>query len=231
MSVIKKQTRAAAQHIRLYRWFTECPAWRACDPVERALYLEIAGGYNGVNNGNITFSHRQAQERLGVSNKPIMRAFKGLQEKGFIVAARKGAFGWKVNRDGKKDRDRATTWTLTAEQIDWPARSLYLPTKDFMKWQPPKKSRYASGTSMVRPGHTIDDDIIRPQHTNGVPTAYDEGSKSPLDGTPQAHTYSIPLQGAAEGEARPLGAVLTTIVASAAHKQPAHQGKAARRAG
>ena len=118
--------------LQMSHYLLDCDAWRACSVYERSLYLAIKRHFNGFNNGAISYSHRQAQEDLGCSNKPVMAAFKGLQEKGFIRETQKGAFHWKTRVNG---RMRATTWALTEHPIDEPEKHLTA-TKDFMKWKP-----------------------------------------------------------------------------------------------
>lgn len=128
----KGRSKVGTGFLQMNYYLVDSPAWRACSPYERALYLELKRRYNGRNNGAISFSHRQAQEALGCSNRPIMAAFKGLQEKGFIRPAQKGSFDWKAHVSGKS---RATTWALTEYPVDCPENSR-VPSKDFMRWRP-----------------------------------------------------------------------------------------------
>lgn len=142
--------------VSLHHWLLDSPAWLACNPVERALYLEMERRYNGHNNGEIPFSQREAQRRLGCSNKPVMRAFKGLMGKGFIRPMVMGSFDWK-RTDGKMGR--STRWLLTAHNPDFPTPSL-IATKDFMHQQQPQepvkgKTRRARSTPLVCLEHTI----------------------------------------------------------------------------
>ena len=136
-------------YVMFYRWFLDCPAWLSLNPVARSLYLEIKRRFHGNNNGGISFSHRQAAKALNCSNKPVMKAFKDLEQRGFIKVTQKGAF---------KGVPFATTWLLTELPKDHPIKSL-VATKDFMSWKAEpvgatKKSRYAGGTLPVCPEHT-----------------------------------------------------------------------------
>ncbi|NRP19899.1 hypothetical protein LPJGGPFB_03157 [Ensifer adhaerens] len=125
------------RHVRLPEWLLASAAWRSLSVYSKLLYIEIKRRYNGNNNGDISLSHREAQDLMGCSNKPIPAAFKELEVKGFIKAAERGSFHWKTRRDGQGGR-RATTWILTEYPQDSPIRSL-IPTKDFMAWRPDQK--------------------------------------------------------------------------------------------
>lgn len=84
---------------KLVRHTMETPAWRALSPVAQALYVWLKlewRGPNANNNGRIRFSIRQAAEAMGVNSKTAARAFRDLQQHGFIVvteAARLGLGG------------------------------------------------------------------------------------------------------------------------------------------
>lgn len=115
-----------APHIRLYHWMRDSPAWKATTPEERAIYVELKGLFNGGNNGRIDLSCREAAERTNVHRNTAAKAFKGLEDKGFIKRAGGGALGF----DG---RGIASRWVLTEY-----GHGGQLPTKDFMRWQPGK---------------------------------------------------------------------------------------------
>jgi DNA-binding Lrp family transcriptional regulator len=92
----------------------ETPAWRALSPTAQALYpwlkLEWKGtAYN--NNGKIRLSVRQAADRLGISEKPVSKAFHELQAKGFIVVTELAALG-------QSKRIKSTSYLLTELQTE-----------------------------------------------------------------------------------------------------------------
>ncbi|AWN51797.1 hypothetical protein [Methylobacterium sp. 17Sr1-1] len=91
----------AADHVRLYAWLMNSPAWKALTPVARALYVLLKAVYKGNNNGSLVLSTRQAAEDLHISKTTAANAFSELQVHGFIEAMIRGSFG------GRKDR-RAT---------------------------------------------------------------------------------------------------------------------------
>lgn len=97
---------------KLLRSTMETPAWRALSPTAQALYpwlkLEWKGpAYN--NNGKIRLSVRQAAQRLGISEKPVTKAFHELQAKGFIVVTELAALG-------QSKRIKSTSYLLTELQ-------------------------------------------------------------------------------------------------------------------
>lgn len=174
-------------YVQLHRWFLDCEAWRSLSVYARCLYLEIKRRYNGKNNGAISMSHREAQELVGCSNKPITAAFRELTSKGFIKQVRRGSF---------KGTPFATTWALTELQQDEPQRSL-IPSKEFMSWKPEKasakkKTPYAESVHAARPEHTANGTAVRLEHTVSTPRAYSESPFSTLPCTLRACTINIP---------------------------------------
>jgi hypothetical protein len=109
-------------------WLTDSPAWRSLSCNARALYVELARRYNGHNNGHISYGLRQASQNLHIGNTAAALAFQLLQDRGFIVCTKKGAFSWKAVRD-------ASEWRLTEYANDFPPEHV---TKEFMSWQPPE---------------------------------------------------------------------------------------------
>jgi hypothetical protein len=115
------------RYVALFHWVMRTPAWRTLDCVSRAAYLEISSRYagRGSNNGRIPYSLREMAAALGVSKETARRALVKLQELGFIVMTKKGAFSVKVRV--------ATEWRLTEFACDVTGA---IATKDFARWQP-----------------------------------------------------------------------------------------------
>ena len=109
------------------------PAWENLGGIKRAMYLDIAARYAGYgsNNGKISYSVR-GTTNLHVGTSTAKRALDALQDRGFIVAMKRGAFTLKQRH--------ASEWRLTEFASDV---SRDMPTKDFMTWTPDKnKTRY-----------------------------------------------------------------------------------------
>jgi DNA-binding transcriptional MocR family regulator len=122
------RSKTAGAHIRHYPWQMDCPAWRALSPTARCLEMELKALYNSHNNGDLFLSVREAAYRLGVVPNTAMKAFRELEEKGFIYHNQKGGFDWKVKH--------ATSWVLT--EFEFRGKPA---TKDFMRWHLTVKTR------------------------------------------------------------------------------------------
>ena len=115
------------RYVMLRHWLLDSPAWQSLPGNARALYIEMARRYNGSNNGRIPYSAREAAKSLPVSKGTVIRLFKILEERGFIVRTKRGAFSRKTIKE-------ASEWRLTECDSDTPVDHA---TKDFMRWQPP----------------------------------------------------------------------------------------------
>ena len=115
----------SARFLKVEHWLMRTPAWRSLGPAPRALYVELAQRYNGSNNGEISMSVREAAALIHVAKDTAQKAFRELEDKGFILRVVCGSFDWKLRH--------ATTWILTEHAIgDRPA------TKEFARWEPEK---------------------------------------------------------------------------------------------
>ena len=119
------RSKKVARHVRIYHWMMDAEAWQSLTGNQRAIYIEMAARYNGRNNGRIPYSVREAAESLHIGKSTAARDLAALQERGFIIPRKKGAFSLKVRH--------ATEWRLTEYFCDvTPAMS----TKEFMRWSP-----------------------------------------------------------------------------------------------
>jgi hypothetical protein len=121
----KRRKEKAPRHVRLYHWMLNSPAWRSLSPVARSVYIQLASRYAGTNNGRISYSVREGADELRAGKTTIQRALSELEEHGFTVAMKRGAFSLKFKH--------ATEWRLTEFHCDV---TLQAATKDFMKWTP-----------------------------------------------------------------------------------------------
>ncbi len=121
-----------ARYVAMSHYLMRSPAWKSLGCIARAVYLDMASRYYGSNNGRIVYAIRCAVDELHIGNATAKRALDALEDCGFIVATKRGAFSLKVRN--------ATEWRLTEYQCDVSNR---IPTKDFMTWTPDKnKTRY-----------------------------------------------------------------------------------------
>jgi predicted transcriptional regulator len=128
-----------ARHVRLYHYLLNSQAWQSLSCVEQCVYIEIAKKYTGSNNGSIGCSVRQLAESRRIGRSTASRALETLQERGFIVAMKKGAFSFKVRH--------CTEWLLTDHRND--ATAFYEQARKlFMSW-PEKQFPVPSQTRTV----------------------------------------------------------------------------------
>ena len=128
MSAKGKGRERQERYVRLRHWLLNSQAWNSLSGNARALYVELAQRYNGSNNGRIPYSVREAVRALHVSKATVSRLFRELEDHGFIIRTKRGAFSLKTVKD-------ASEWCLTEYDSDHPPANA---TKDFMRWQPPE---------------------------------------------------------------------------------------------
>ena len=80
------RTNSEARHIRLYHWLLKSPAWHSISPLARSLLIEVWRRYNGQNNGEISYSVREAAKALHVGKDTANRAFHELEDREFLKA-------------------------------------------------------------------------------------------------------------------------------------------------
>jgi DNA-binding transcriptional MocR family regulator len=104
-------------------------AWQALDGNSRALYVEVARRYRGLNsnNGKIPYSIREAANALNIGRSTAQRCFERLIAHGFLRISKRSGFSMK----GRV----STEWLLTEFPDDTQATSTTA-SKDFMRWTP-----------------------------------------------------------------------------------------------
>lgn len=120
------RSRKGERFVKLDHWLLKTPAWQALGPVARAIYVELAQRYNGFNNGEIALSVRDAARLVHVAKDTASKAFRELEDKGFVIRVVCGSFNWKLRH--------ATTWELTAY-----AKGDTPPSKQFARWTDQKE--------------------------------------------------------------------------------------------
>lgn len=122
-SKAKRKTNPVDKHVRLFRWLLNSEAYRSLSVGARATLIELYDLYNGLNNGEIFLSVREAGLRLQVNKDTAGGWLWDLECRGFIKPNVPGAFSWKDKH--------ASTWILTEFGF-----ANQLSTKDFMRWKP-----------------------------------------------------------------------------------------------
>lgn len=122
----KKRNRShwnpANKHVVLFRNLFESPAYRDLTPGARDVLHELMYRFNGINNGRLPLSVREAAERTNCSDNTAQKRLEELQNHGFIKCAQKGAFT-------RKDR-HASEWTITFYDLDNNP-----PTSEYRNWK------------------------------------------------------------------------------------------------
>lgn len=191
----KGRSKGEAKHIRTYRWEFESEAYRSLCCYARCLLDEIKYRYNGENNGRIPLSLTEAMERLGVGRKAVEKAFRELQERGFIRCTKIGRFT--INE--------ASEWALT----EYPVGNK-LATKDFMRWPSVK---YPVILCAQRRESGKKQNVVYLRNTDSAPRVHRDEKKrarnrpysapevhrnhqnGPAHSVPEVHPYSIPPKG------------------------------------
>ena len=107
--------------MKLYYSMLDTKAWLSLPAAAQAFYVRLRRRFNGINNGDIHMSQREAQRELHIRRGSIGRCEAALVERGFIVATSP------PRRRGRV----ATHWRLTELPMnDLPA------TRDFELWRP-----------------------------------------------------------------------------------------------
>lgn len=149
-----------AKHVRLYRWAMKSEAYRALDPFEHRLLVELYSLYNGRNNGDLFLSCREAAKRCRMGKNKANASFHRLIELGFIRRR-----GHEIENFNQRE---AYHWILT--EFDFGSKAA---TKDFMQWQPPEKKKPRTASETNRPSSgTVSQS--KPQDSNEASSIEDE---------------------------------------------------------
>jgi hypothetical protein len=113
------------RYLALYRDLTSTPAWQSLNCYERAIYVHVAGLFNGANNGRIAVSVKKSAKILHMAPNTAAKVLAALVAKGFLVVTREGAFSLKPGVA------LATEYRLTEHPCNGePA------TREFRDWRP-----------------------------------------------------------------------------------------------
>ncbi len=118
------RSKTKEQYVRLTYAMIASPAFQSLPALAVALYVHVAGRYAGDNNGNISFSVREAAKVLGTGKATAGRMFDELVAKGFLKVTQESNFTYK--------QKQARRWELT----QWPLRHGVAPSNDWRFWKP-----------------------------------------------------------------------------------------------
>jgi hypothetical protein len=122
---MRRRASRLAPFVPITRGMLDLPAWKACSPGARLLYISLKRFLNEKigNNGKIYLSYRDACQALGTrSFQSVARWFAELEFYGFIVKTTEGRLGV----DG---RGTAPHYRLTECMCDGKAA-----TRDYERW-------------------------------------------------------------------------------------------------
>lgn len=134
----KSNKKGAGRHVQLPEWLQVLEAWRTMPVGPRALYVELKWRFNGVNDGRVILSYRDAARAINAHRNTVGRWFTELEERGFIVMAQAPYLG-------PTGIGKSSHWTLT----EYPTDDMKPATKAFMRWSEKQKPR----TTNVPPCH------------------------------------------------------------------------------
>ncbi len=116
-------------------------AWRSLSGPAVKVFMELHTRFNGGNNGALRLSYAEAAEALGLGKATVQRAFRDLQDKGFVVLVRKG--NWYHRQ--------AHEWRLTTKPVQ-KAKGVDVPSHDWRSWSSEKSER---GSDAERSGGAV----------------------------------------------------------------------------
>ena len=88
------------------------------------VYIDLADRYNGINNGEISYSVREGKESLGLTPNTVGKYLKALERYGLIITTQKGSFDLK--------KRYASTYEITM----WGVEGKHKAKKNFMNYKP-----------------------------------------------------------------------------------------------
>lgn len=164
----KGEPSKARYWVQLEHYLLACAAYKHLSANAKVVYTEVKRRYNGVNNGLISISAREAAQAIGgtTHHSTGARALSELVEHGFIAVTEDSNFNRKVHL--------ARQYRLTEAKDDRPGSGIGA-TKDFIRWAENKTQSHPCDTT------------VAPMRHHGL----GDGQKAP-DGRTQATVGAIP---------------------------------------
>jgi hypothetical protein len=121
---MKRQRKIKGPFVAIPRAIMATPAWRAMTLEGRLLWIELRGWLrnDGLNNGKVHLSCRDAAKAIGLSKNTVVRRFVELEHFGFLRKTAEGFLG----SDGYGIAAKYRFTDL--------AHGTHPPTRDFEKW-------------------------------------------------------------------------------------------------
>lgn len=198
------------RYVGLPHYMLRSDAWLDLSSDAKAILIDVWQRHNGVNNGGISYSVREAAE-IKISKSGAARALRELVDHGFLVVEKEGSFKVKTTSPARE-------WRITAEPSG-PVQERKA-TKDFMRWSATAKRTSNPETRSLprdRPvpavGHPSAGERILPVT---VPPEGPRGIRNTPSRSLPGDTSILPGEG---GSTRPAGGVVSSTEFFIAAKQ------------
>jgi biotin operon repressor len=125
----QKKAELGEQYTTLSYVLLKSVAWRTLQGGSIKVFMELRTKFYGTNNGKLSLSMADASKTLNMSKSTVHRAFRELEERGFIINTKKGRFYGRT----------AAEWQLADRSCNgFPAQNTW------KQWQPPKLEKQKS---------------------------------------------------------------------------------------
>lgn len=176
---VSKRGKRHQQHVRVYGWEMQSPAWKSLSTDARALLLEIRGRYTGRAN-RIHLSVREMMARLNIGQRRAQRARDELVDRGFIRLLEQGTFARKARH--------ASEYALLNEPLDGEPGP---PPLDFMRWGRKKTTVAETATLGSRSDYRTAPERAK-KNAHGSCSDYRQTRISADHGSCHGYTVSLP---------------------------------------
>ena len=122
----RRWAKTEGRFVRLRHDIMDSKAWLGLSTNARCIWLALAKRHNGLNNGDIPLSVREAAEHIRSGKSTAARGFNELIDRRFIKVSQDASLTMKYGR-------RARRFTLTHESVN-----NRKPTDDWKTWRPQK---------------------------------------------------------------------------------------------
>lgn len=135
------------RYVKIDHYIMKSKAWQALTPRDIMIWLILCYKYNGVNNGRIGLSIRDAASRGKMSQNSAGKSINKLISLGFIKKRREGSFAQK--------QPLASEFELT--HVSYKDNSA---SKEFTRWKPEKKTAIKEVQSGIKLGSMTNEDVV-----------------------------------------------------------------------